>query len=181
MGLEQSPLPAMTNTPPTPQEIISLEESKIDFSSSGFKRYRFIDKTYRAFMKAKPQSTEAEAYSWIRQMIRKLDSGVKERDLPSINPTAESEALREIGWAIEEGKRRQVKEALDLLAPDIRYIKQCDPNRGRQLESSFIAEMTERKAHPATVLLEWRPRLQEETTHYENWVREYLANLEVAE
>jgi hypothetical protein len=171
----------MTNTPPTPQEIVSISESDIDFSSSGFKRYRFIDKTYKAYVRAKPKASEKEVFNWVRSMIRKLDMGVAEKDLPPITRPHNNPELEEIARAMEDGKQLRIKEAMDILRPYISYIRYCNPARGKELEALFIANSLDVGKHPATLLLEWMDTLNKEQKYYAGVIEEYRNNLEVAE
>ena len=170
----------MANIVPARTELNSIEESNIDFSSVGYKRFKFIDKTYKAYQRAKPKATEKEIFRWIRLMIRKLDSGVNERDLPSITNDKESAILQEIQQAREEGRRQRVKEALDLLTPDIRFIKWAHPDRGRELEQAFINIVMGQNIHPATVLLKWRAELEVETGRYRKLVSDYHESVGVS-
>jgi hypothetical protein len=163
----------MANIVPAKTELDSIRESNIDFSAVGYKRFKFIDKTYKAYQRAKPKATEKEIFRWIRWMIRKLDSGIQEKDLPPITRDKESAILQEIQEAREEGRRQRVKEAIDLLSPDIRYIKWAHPDRGRELEEAFLNIVMGQNIHPATVLLRWRPELEIETGRYKKLVMEY--------
>jgi len=165
----------VANIPPSQSELNSIRESDIDFSSAGYKRFKYIDKVYKEYSRAKPHAGEKEIYAWIRQMLRKLDAGISFDDLPKIPRASDSEALRQVAADMEEGRRNRIKEAIELLRPDINYIALCDPERGKQLEAVFVDVVMGQNIHPATLLLEWRPDLEKETKRYRALAQQFWA------